>query len=76
MVRAYVTVTTVTETSPDIVVELRELEGVKKADIVAGRFDIIVEVEADSHQDLLVLITEKIQAISGVGRTNTCIVLE
>lgn len=74
--RAYVMITTVSERSPDIVARIRALETVKQADIVAGSFDIIAEVEAGSERELLALVTEDIQSIEGVGRTNTSIVLE
>ncbi|WP_416839112.1 Lrp/AsnC family transcriptional regulator [Haloferax sp. DFSO52] len=75
MVQAYVTIQTGGGTSQNVVEELRELDQVRKANIVAGEVDVIAEVEADSEQDLLMLISDKIQLIEGVGRTRTCIIL-
>ena len=75
MTRAYVTVMTGAGVSQDVVAELRGITEVKRADIVAGEFDIIAEIETESERDLLALVTEKIQSIPGVGRTSTCIVL-
>jgi len=76
MVEAYVTIQTGAGTGPDVLERLRALKQVKKAHIVAGEFDIIAEVEAESEQDLLSLITEEVQTLEGVGRTSTCIILE
>lgn len=76
MVRAYVTITTRAGTSRDLVGALRALDAVRQADIVAGEFDIVAQVEADTEHDLLVLVTDAIQGLEGVGRTSTCIVLE
>lgn len=75
MVEAYVTIQTGAGTSQEVTERLRSLDGVRKASIVAGEFDIVAEVEADSEQGLLRLITDDIQCIEGVGRTSTCIVL-
>jgi len=76
MVRAYVTIMTSAGTARDALAALRDLDAVEQANVVAGEFDIIAEVVADSERDLLVLVTENIQSIPGVGRTSTCIVLE
>ncbi|SEK48267.1 Lrp/AsnC family transcriptional regulator [Haloferax larsenii] len=75
MVEAYVTIQTGAGTARDVVEQLRTLDNVVKASIVAGEFDIVVEVEADSERDLLGLISDDIQQFEGVGRTSTCIVL-
>mgnify|MGYP006304674999 CR=1 FL=1 len=63
-------------TSRNLIGQIRDLDGVKQAHIVAGEFDIIAEVEAESEHELLSLVTDEIQSLSGVGRTSTCIVLE
>lgn len=76
MVRAYLTIVTNAGDSPGVVEHLRSVDGVQQADIVAGEFDIVAQVTADSEQDLLHLVTRDVQSIDGVGRTSTCIVLE
>ena len=76
MVRAYVLIITSAGTSPEILPKLRELDGVVKADIVAGEFDIIAEVETETNHDLRELVAAEIQALTGVGATRTSIVLE
>ena len=76
MIEAYVFVLTSAGTAPSIVDRIREIEGVRRANVVAGEFDVIAEIEADSQQDLLALVTEEIQRIDGVGRTRTSIILD
>lgn len=76
MTQAYVTVMTGAGASQDVVTELRDIPEVERADIVAGEFDIVAGIETESERDLLTLVTEEIQSISGVGRTSTCIVLD
>jgi DNA-binding Lrp family transcriptional regulator len=76
MVEAYVLIMTAAETSRSALPRIREIEGVHRANIVAGEFDIIALVEAESPRALLRLVTEEIQSLDGVGRTRTDIILE
>jgi DNA-binding Lrp family transcriptional regulator len=76
MVRAYVSILTEAGTSPDVIEHLRDLESVRQADIVAGEFDIVAEIEAESERGLLSLVTEDIRPCDGVGQTRTYIVLD
>ena len=76
MIEAYVMVMTSAGTSRGLLPKIREIEGVRRANVVAGEYDIIADVEAESQQALLALVTEEIQSLEGVGRTRTCVVLE
>ena len=76
MVEAYVMILTAAGTARSLLSEIKDIEGVRRANIVAGEYDIIADVEAESSQQLLSLVTEKIQTLDGVGRTRTCIILE
>lgn len=76
MIEAYVMVITSAGTTHDVLEQIREIEGVRRANIVAGEYDIIADVEADTNQHLLSLVTDQIHTLEGVGRTRTCIVLE
>lgn len=76
MVEAYLLITTPSATSRSVLSKLHEIDAVSQADIIAGEFDIIATVEAESTQDLLTLVTDQIQSLENVGRTRTCIVLE
>lgn len=76
MVEAYIMVMTGSGQSRPLLQAIRGIDGVRRANIVAGEFDIIVDAEANTEQDLLTLVTEEIQSLDGVGRTRTCIILE
>lgn len=76
MIEAYVMVMTAAGRASEILEAVRAIDGVTRANIVAGEFDIIATVEAAEQHDLLTLVTEEIQSLDGVGRTRTCIVLE
>lgn len=76
MIEAYVLVMTAAEMSPGLLAKIREIDGVRRANIVAGEFDIVAEVEAEGPQALLALVTDEIQSLEGVGRTRTSIILE
>jgi len=76
MLEAYVMLTTTAGTSRGLLPKLRAVEGVKRANIVAGEYDLVVDVEAESQQDLLALVTEEIQSLEGVGQTRTSVILE
>ena len=76
MVEAYVMILTASGTARDLLGQIKEIEGVRRANIVAGEYDIIADVEAEDTRHLLRLVTEEIQTMDGVGRTRTCIILE
>lgn len=76
MVEAYVMVLTAAGTTRDLLPKIKEIDGVRRANIVAGEYDIIVDVDAEDSQHLLRLVTDEIQSLEGVGRTRTCIILE
>jgi DNA-binding Lrp family transcriptional regulator len=46
---------------------------VTSADTVTGPYDVIVQLEADDLDKLGKAITEGIQSLEGVRRTNTCL---
>ena len=76
MIEAYVMILTGADTAPSLLPMIRDVEGVKRANIVAGEFDIIANVEAESPRALLALVTNDIQSLDGVSRTRTSIILE
>ena len=51
--------------------ELGELDEVDYIVITAGSYDLLVEVVAESDEDLLTLVSSKIRAIEGVTSTET-----
>ena len=52
---------------------LGSLPGVTSADVITGRYDIIVLVEAADMGAMAELVTGQIQGVTGVLRTITCV---
>jgi hypothetical protein len=49
------------------------LEGVTSAEVVTGTIDVIALIEAPDMLGVADLVTGRVQAISGVMRTITCV---
>lgn len=71
MVHAFVMVKTAPGAPKDVREALIEKEAVTEAYVVAGEYDLIVEVEEEAVYDVLDVATETIQSIDGVEETKT-----
>ncbi|SEP24057.1 transcriptional regulator, AsnC family [Halogranum amylolyticum] len=76
MVHAYVMVATESGGSPDVLATVRKFDRVTEAHIVAGEWDLVVEVDADRVYEILSLVSSEIGTVAGVDATRTYIVLE
>jgi len=76
MVRAYIMVKTAAGKSEELLAEIRGLGGVDEAHIVAGEYDVIVEVSADEVYDVLHTVTTNVRNLDGVADTRTYVCLE
>jgi DNA-binding Lrp family transcriptional regulator len=76
MVRAYIMVKTAAGKSEDLLERTRGLDGIEEAHIVAGKYDIIVEVTAEEVYDVLHSVATSIRDLDGVADTRTYITLE
>ena len=74
-VQAYVLVFVDVGQSEKVTAALREIEGVKTAHSVTGMYDVIAFVEVEDSTALGQLVISKIQAIEGVGKTQTSVVI-
>ena len=75
MAKAFVLIETVVDRSRDVLAAVRQLEGVKSADLVTGPYDVIAVVEGESLNDIGELVTERIHPIAGIARTVTCLAI-
>lgn len=71
MVHAFVMVKTHVGSSESILESVRGLSSVEDAHIVAGAYDLIVEVNADEVGDVLNTAAEGIRSLEGVTETKT-----
>lgn len=76
MVRAYAMIDTGEGASPKLCEQIRTFDGVTEAHVVAGDFDIVVELEGDRRHDLQRVLTSEIRSLDGVGTTRTYVCLE
>ena len=71
-VTAYVLIQTEVGRSEKVARASREINGVVDADNVAGPYDVIVKVEAESLDDLAKVVVSELQTVEGITRTFTC----
>ncbi|HVF12414.1 MAG TPA: Lrp/AsnC ligand binding domain-containing protein [Actinomycetota bacterium] len=71
-VQAYILIQTEVGKAAQVAKEVAAIPGVKAAEDVTGPYDVIVQAEAASVDDLGKLVVAKIQAVEGITRTLTC----
>jgi DNA-binding Lrp family transcriptional regulator len=76
MVHAFIMVKTGTGDSERVVDAIRGLGPVSEAHIVAGDYDVIVEVDADEVYEVLRVASSDIQELEGATETKTYISLD
>ncbi|MCD6548893.1 MAG: Lrp/AsnC ligand binding domain-containing protein, partial [Thermodesulfobacterium sp.] len=59
-----------------VIEKLKKIPEVKKIDIIMGPYDIIVEIEVPTYEDISNILLEKIQNIPAINHTMTCPVVE
>ena len=75
MLSAYVLIESEVGKVARVAQAITDLDGVQLAEDLAGPYDVIARVEASSLDELGKLIVFRIQALDGVTRTLTCMVL-
>ncbi|MBW3588277.1 MAG: Lrp/AsnC ligand binding domain-containing protein [Actinobacteria bacterium] len=71
-VQAYILIQTEVGKAAQVAREVGAIPGVTSAEDVTGPYDVIVQAEAPSVDDLGKLVVAKIQAVEGITRTLTC----
>ncbi len=71
-VSAYVLIQTEVGKAATVAAQVRDIPGVLAADDVTGPYDVIVQAEAESVDDLGRMIVSRLQMIEGITRTLTC----
>lgn len=73
MVHAFIMVDTAAGKSQSLLDSVRDLDAVKEAHIVAGDYDLVVEVDADEVYQILQTASSDVQSLDGVVDTKTYI---
>ncbi|KUO41230.1 MAG: Lrp/AsnC ligand binding domain-containing protein [Candidatus Hadarchaeum sp.] len=76
MVNAYSLISAEPGKTAEVFKKVKLIEGVKKAEAVAGPYDIVARIEVDSLEKLTKAIFGDIRSIPGVTNTTTLIVVE
>lgn len=76
VVTAYVLVKANTGEADRLREEMRNIDGVVSADIVAGDVDFIVKVTVESPAEVKEIAAESIQPINGIESTQTYIAMD
>lgn len=72
MVRAYILIQTEVGRAASVATEAAAIDGVVVAHDVTGPYDVIVQAEAGTIDDLGRLVVASIQRVPGITRTLTC----
>ena len=70
--KAYILITVDTATTQQVVKRLEAVPAVIAVHEVLGPYDIIAEVEAPTHEDLVAALRHQIRSIKGIVNTVTC----
>lgn len=76
MIKAFVLINVEASKHMEVLEHVKKIEGVNESHLVTGLHDLILYVSADDLKSMGSLIVSKIQAISGVSRTVTCIAVD
>ena len=71
-VRAYVLIQTEVGKAATVATKVAEIPGVVRAEDVTGPYDVIIQAEADTVDDLGKMIVSRVQLIEGITRTLPC----
>lgn len=75
MVQAYILIQTEVGRAAQVVEGIRGLTGVVEVDVVTGNYDAIVKAQAETPDELAKLVVGDIQAVEGITRSITCMVV-
>lgn len=76
MVHAYLVVDAAAGMAPELLAKIRRVDGVGEAHVVAGEWDLVVELDAGEVYDLLHTVTAEIRPMEGVGTTRCYVCLD
>lgn len=74
MVRAYVLVTLEPTKTKTAIEKMASRSGIKNCAMVTGRYDAVIEVEAEDIKRLSESVVSTIRSVEGVRRTETLVV--
>lgn len=76
MVRAFITVKTSAGKSPELLDDIRSMDAILDAHVVAGQYDIIAEAEGEEVYNVINTVATDLHELDGVVDTRTYVCLE
>jgi DNA-binding Lrp family transcriptional regulator len=76
MVRAFITVKTAAGKSTTLQDRIREMAAIRDAHVVAGKYDVIAEAEAEEVYTVINAVATDVHDLDGVVDTRTYICLD
>ena len=73
VIKAYILISTDTKFTKTITQLIAVIEGVNEVNEVLGPFDIVVEIQMDTLEQISECLRDKIRGIEGVKDTVTCV---
>jgi len=73
--RAYVLIEAEVGQVQAIIVALRDLSGIRAAEVVTGPYDIIAMIELPDQRAIGRLVMDELHGIAGIKRTITCLAI-
>ena len=74
--KAYILIHVRPGSVPEVIRNLRRLDGVLQANMTFGPYDVVAEINAENVNHLGKLVASNIQPIPGLIDTLTCLVVE
>ncbi len=73
--KAYVLLEAQAGKTDDALIRIKQINGVKDVSLVTGPYDLILHIESEDLKTLGRIVNEQIQAIPGVTKTITCVII-
>ncbi len=73
--KAYILINTRIGKTVEVAGKLKEMPEVRHLDVIMGPYDIIAEVETDSHDALSHVVMHRLQELDDIRHTMTCTVV-
>jgi DNA-binding Lrp family transcriptional regulator len=71
-IRAYILINTQIGKTQKVAEELKKIPEIKKLDVIMGPYDIIIEIEVPSYENISEILLNKLQNIPAINHTMTC----
>lgn len=75
MIQAFILINAEIGMEKDVLKQIKKIKEVKKANLVYGVYDIVIEIYADSMSELKRIVFEKIRTLDMVTSTNTMVIM-